>query len=135
MVLASSGTHSDNDTLVTSAKSLVTNGIERLLPDHPVAESDRCGTIHKGHQVLRWRLASAAVIISVSCFLMWADFKMGEETGRAGLILTPIAVLVAMAGANEVRTLSNPRVTNCDHFVRKWKRLCDLDGMRPSILA
>ena len=105
MVLASSGTHSDNDTLVTSAKSLVTNGIERLLPDHAVAQSDLCGTIHKGHQVLRWRLASAAVIISVSCFLMWADFKMGEETGRAGLILTPIAVLVAMAGANEVRTL------------------------------
>ena len=59
----------------------------------------------EGHQVLRWRLISAAIIISISCFLMWADFQVAETTGRAGLILAPIAVVVAMAGAHEVKEL------------------------------
>lgn len=54
--------------------------------------------------MLRWRLASAAVIISVLLALTWLDFRKTGGT-EPGVWLMPVLLLVAGLGADEVLDL------------------------------
>lgn len=70
--------------------------------------------------MLRWRLASAAVIISVLLALVWLDFRKAGGT-EPGVWLMPILLLVAGVGAAEVLDLLRSRGQHPD-----W--LCSVGG-------
>lgn len=60
--------------------------------------------------MLRWRLISAAIIISTMLLIIWLDLKIGTEEwwGRPGIIMAPIMLVVAMmAVAETLDLLSN----------------------------
>ena len=54
--------------------------------------------------MLRWRLISAAVILSVLLTLVWLDFQQAVF-GTAGVWLLPVLLLVALLGSGEVLEL------------------------------
>lgn len=54
--------------------------------------------------MLRWRLISAAIIITAILLLVWLDFYLGtsESLGRPGLVLAVCTLVIGLMAASEV---------------------------------
>ncbi len=54
--------------------------------------------------MLRWRLLSAAIILTTLSLLVWLDLQCGHPQwfGRPGLVLLPFSLVVGLLAANEV---------------------------------
>lgn len=58
------------------------------------------------------RLVSAAVFISLALTAIYFDFRLGgdDSTGHAGLVLVPLAILIAGVGAGELTAMISTRI-------------------------
>jgi phosphatidate cytidylyltransferase len=57
--------------------------------------------------LLRWRLLSASIIISILVGLLYLDFQLGKESslGMPGLVLVPIGLVIAMLAVGELLSM------------------------------
>lgn len=68
--------------------------------------------------MLRWRLISAAVIVTAILVMIWADFQLGsaDSLNRPGLVLGVALMIVGTMAANEVVSFN----TTSNSGVKKW---------------
>jgi len=84
--------------------------------------------------LLRWRLLSATVILTVAFVLIWLDYAW--NFGYPGIWLTPLLVLCALGGAAETADL----LASARHRVSPWPTyvgtvLAALGGVAPLLLS
>lgn len=72
--------------------------------------------------MLRWRLISAAIILSIILSSFWLDVQIGKETwaGSPGMITSLLTLLIGLVAANEVVSF-NPQA---NAGVKRWAVYC-----------
>ncbi len=60
--------------------------------------------------VLHRRLLSSAVVLALICSLIWAEYQLGERTGRLGILVVAVVGIVLLWSGEELRRMITPHV-------------------------